>query len=199
MTDADKLLDFFLATDTLKVIERENRVLDGSRHETVAEHCWHVTLLAMTLADAAPPETDIDHVVNLLTVHDLVEVYAGDTVIWWEADEAEVDARERAAAERLFAKLPDDARPRFAELNAEFMAQETVEARFARALDALHPLLMTWGTRGVGHVRADLTVARIAAKKKPLIGPFPQLWALAEQVLAEAVARGLLAPDAPTG
>ena len=194
MTDTDQLLDFFLATDQLKMIARENRVLDGSRHETVAEHSWHVTLLAMTLAHAAPPETDIDHVVNLLTVHDLVEVYAGDTVIWWEVDAAEVDARERAAAEKLFAQLPDDARPQFEKLNAEFMAQETVEARFARALDALHPLLMTWGTRGAGHVRKDLTVDRIVARKQPLIGPFPALWALAEQVLAEAVARGLLSP-----
>jgi putative hydrolase of HD superfamily len=193
MTETDQLLDFFLATDRLKHIARENRVLDGSRHETVAEHCWHVTLLALTLADAAPAGTDIDHVVNLLTIHDLVEVYAGDTVIWWEADEAEVAAREQEAADRLFAQLPDSARPRFAELNAEFMAQETVEARFARALDALHPLLMTWGTRGAGHVRKDLTVERIVAKKQPLIGPFPALWALAEQVIAEAVARGLLA------
>lgn len=195
MTETDQMLDFFLATDRLKMINRENWVLDGSRPETVAEHSWHVTLLAMTLAHAAPPETDIDHVVHLLTVHDLVEVYAGDTVIWWETDVAEVEARERAAAERLFAQLPDDARPRFAELNAEFMAQETVEARFARALDSLHPLLMTWGTRGAGHVRTDLTVPRIVAKKKPLIGPFPALWALAEQVLREAVARGLLAPS----
>lgn len=194
MTESDQLLDFFLATDQLKMIARENRVLDGSRHETVAEHSWHVTLLAMTLAHAAPPETDIDHVVNLLTVHDLVEVYAGDTVIWWDVDAAEVDARERAAAARLFAQLPDGVRPRFEKLNAEFMAQETVEARFARALDALHPLLMTWGTRGAGHVRKDLTVDRIVARKQPLIGPFPALWALAEQVLAEAVARGLLSP-----
>lgn len=195
MTGTDQLLDFFLAADRLKMIGRENRVLDGSRHETVAEHSWHVTLLALTLSHAAPPETDIDHVVNLLTVHDLVEVYAGDTVIWWDADAAEVDARERAAADKLFAHLPDDVRPRFEKLNAEFMAQESVEARFARALDALHPLLMTWGTRGAGHVRKDLTVARIVAKKQPLIGPFPALWAVAEQVLAEAVARGLLTPS----
>lgn len=189
-------LAFFLATDALKEIPRANWVRSGVRTETVAEHCWHVTLLAMVFADAAPEGTDHDHVRSLLTIHDLVEVYAGDTVFWDDVPLADVGAREHAAGERLTAMLPESQRPRFDPLWREFQAQKTVEARFARAIDVLHPLLLSWSFRGKGHQNTTLTPALILSRKRPFLEAFPPLWELAQWVVQEAVNGELMAPDA---
>lgn len=185
-------LAFFLATDALKDIGRANHTFAGGRAESVAEHSWHVTLLAMLLEDAAPEGTDHPRVRDLLTIHDLVEVYAGDTVIWDAKPGDKVEDRERAAGERLMRLLPGDQVDRFDRLWREFEAQETVEARFARAIDALHPMLMSWGPGAVGHPRADLHRRRVLDRKRPFLQEFPALWDLACTIVASAVERGLL-------
>ena len=79
MPDLHERLTFFLATDALKETRRANWTYTAARFETVAEHNWHTLLLAMLLADAAPEGVDHNRVRDLLIVHDLVEVYAGDT------------------------------------------------------------------------------------------------------------------------
>src|SRR5690606_38095131 len=115
-------LAFLTATDALKHVTRANRVIDGSRQENVAEHTWHVTLLAMLFADAAPPATDHNRVRDLLIAHDLVEIHAGDTVIWDNVPVSEIAAREAEAASRLFALLPEADRGRFVSFHEEFAA-----------------------------------------------------------------------------
>lgn len=188
-------LAFFLATDALKDIQRANNTFAGVRSESVAEHSWHVTLLAMLFADAAPHGTDHNRVRDLLTIHDLVEVYAGDTVIWDVADNDDVGAREQAAGERLMRLLPRDQMGRFDALWREFQAQDTVEARFARAVDALHPMLMSWGPNGAGHPRSDLRKRQVLARKRKWLEEFPVLWDLARAVVESAVERQLLLDD----
>lgn len=188
-------LAFFLATDALKDIRRANHTFAGDRQESVAEHSWHVTLLAMLFADAAPDGTNHDHVRDLLTVHDLVEVYAGDTVLWDSAVGDDVDAREQAAGERLMGLLPPDQLRWFDSLWREFQAQDTVEARFARAIDALHPMLMSWGPDGVGHPRSDLRKGMVLDRKREWLDEFPMLWDLAIAVVVSAVERRLLLDD----
>jgi len=195
VTSLQDRLDFFLATDALKELSRANWVYSGERTERVGEHSWHVTLLAMLFADAAPDGTDHSHVRDLLTVHDLVEVYAGDTVLWDDIPLADVEAREQAAGERLMAMLPPAQRERFDPLWREFQAQETVEARFARAIDALHPLIMSWSPGAKGHQNMTLRPARILTRKQPFLEGFPPLWELAQWLVRSAVERGLLQPD----
>jgi putative hydrolase of HD superfamily len=188
-------LDFFLATDALKELTRANWIYCRDRTESVAEHCWHVILLAMLFEDVAPKGTNHDHVRDLLTIHDLVEVYAGDTVLWDDIPLADVDAREQAAGERLMAMLPEGPRKRFDPLWREFQAQETLEARFARAIDAIHPMITSWSPGANGHQNKTLTPSRILDRKQPFLMEFPVLWDLAQSLVAGAVERGLLAPD----
>ena len=195
MTSLHDRLEFFLATDALKELSRANWIYTAARTETVAEHSWHVILLAMLLEDTAPEGTDHDHVRDLLTVHDLVEVYAGDTDLWDDVPLTDVDAREQAAGERLMAMLPDGPRQRFDPLWREFQAQETVEARFSRAIDALHPLVVSWSPGANGHQNTTLTPTRILTRKRPFLEAFPPLWELAVWLVQGAVDQGLLAPD----
>lgn len=196
--DLTAYLPFIAATDGLKHVTRANRVVDGSRQESVAEHVWHTSLLALIFTDAAPPGTNHDRVRDLLITHDLVEIHAGDTVVWDETPDNDVAAREDAAARRLFALLPEPQRTRLSEQWAEFSAQQSVEARFARALDALHPMLMSWGADSVGHPNETLTPSRVLTRKQLDIGAFPALWRVAQDLVASAVERGLMRDDDPT-
>ena len=186
--------DFFVATDGLKELRRANWVWSESRHETVAEHVWHTTLLGLVVSDSAPEQIDHNHVRDLLTIHDLVEVYAGDTVIWDEIS-SDSTARELAAGERLIAMLPESLRSRFDPLWREFQAQETINARYARAIDTLHPMVMDWFPGGSGHVNEMLTPTLILARKQPLLGAFPELWHFAQWLVQQAVDQHLIPGD----
>jgi putative hydrolase of HD superfamily len=148
--------------------------------------------MALLFADAAPTGTSLDRVRDLLVIHDLVEIHAGDTVIWDNVPAADIATREAEAATRLFDLLPEPQRTAFTALNREFALQQTVESRFARALDALHPMIMSWGPSGIGHPRLELTPSVVLARKHQDIGAFPSLWSLAEWLVSSAVERGLM-------
>lgn len=195
MTSLHDRLSFFVATDRLKETQRANWIYTEPRQETVAEHVWHTSLLAMLLQDAAPDDVDHNHVRDLLIVHDLVEVYAGDTVLWDDVPLDDVTAREHAAGERLMAMLPEDQRERFDPLWREFQAQITAEARFARAIDALHPMVLSWFPGAPGHANKTLTPTKILTRKRPFIEPFPALWELANWLVQQAVDQQLIPAD----
>lgn len=199
MTSLQDRLSFFVATDRLKETRRANWIYTEPRQETVAEHVWHTSLLAMLLQDAAPDGTDHNHVRDLLVIHDLVEVFAGDTVLWDDVALDDVDAREHAAGERLMGMLPEDQYERFDPLWREFQAQVTVEARFARAIDALHPMVVSWFPGGQGHANKTLTPTKILTRKRPPLEPFPALWELANWLVQQAVDQGLIPADEMMG
>lgn len=182
---------FVVAADALKSVERKNLLLSGARRENSAEHSWHLALLAMTFAEYAPNGTDIAHVSQLLIVHDLVEIHAGDH---WElaSNGQDVKRKECQAAEKLFGLLPDDQYRNAIALWQEFEARETEEAKFAKALDALHPMLLVWGPGGTEQTHVPLTAQRMRELKRPYLHEFPSLWQLAEQLLDDAVKRGSL-------
>lgn len=189
----DAQLRFILTADGLKNVQRYNRIFDGSRNENTAEHSWHLTLMAMALAEYAPTGTDIAHVIQILIAHDLVEIHAGDH--WPGADSPEqVAVKEEAAAATLFALLPVDQAARVTALWHEFEARRTPEARFAKALDALHPMLLIWGPGGTDYVHKPVTASSMRDMKRPVLEAFPDLWALAKRLLDGAVERGTLSP-----
>jgi putative hydrolases of HD superfamily len=199
MTSLQDRLSFFVATDRLKETRRANWIYTEPRQETVAEHVWHTSLLAMLLQDAAPDGTDHNHVRDLLVIHDLVEVFAGDTVLWDDVALDDVDAREHAAGERLMGMLPEDQYERFDPLWREFQAQVTVEARFARAIDSIHPMVVSWFPGGQGHANKTLTPTKILTRKRPPLEPFPALWELANWLVQQAVDQGLIPADEMMG
>lgn len=185
-------IDFILQADKLKSVVRKNLLHNGTRRENAAEHSWHLSLLATVFSDYAPPGLDLGHVTQLLIVHDLVEVYAGDH---WElaADPAEVARKESLAAETVFGLLPADQGAQMLRLWREFDACCSVEAKFAKALDAIHPMLLIWGPGGSGQTHTPLTAQEMKTLKHRHLCEFPALWDLATSLLDEAVDRGILA------
>src|SRR5712664_2165561 len=113
-------LSFLLEADRLKGGERSCLLADGSRVETSAEHSWHLALMAIVLHEHFSESIDLGRALALIAVHDLAEVYAGDTVIYDASAVATQVEREDAAARRLFDALPDDQRLMLVALRSEF-------------------------------------------------------------------------------
>src|SRR5689334_1200740 len=84
--------------------------VEPRRWENDAEHSWSVALVACTLAPHVDPSLDVGKVSQFAIVHDLAEVYAGDTNVFGSEDNHRTkEERERDAIkkiEREFAHLP---------------------------------------------------------------------------------------------
>jgi putative hydrolases of HD superfamily len=188
-------LAFCVEVDKVKQVFRQNPVTDGTRKENDAEHMWHLALMAMVLAEYAVEPIDLGRVFGMVLVHDLVEIDAGDAFVYDLAARTAAVDRELAAADRIFAMLPADQAAWIRELWDEFEAKETVEARFAGALDRLQPMLMNATAGGGGWAEHRITADRVRATNSVIDHGSPRLWAAAQGILAQAVADGVLQPE----
>ena len=134
---------FLLEADRLRNIERQNLILDCSRRENSAEHSWHLALYALVLAPFAEQQVDITRVIQMLLLHDLVEIDAGDHPISDAVDWEAVERAEKAAAMRLFGLLPQDQGDTLHALWLEFEQAESPDAKFAKRLDHCQPIFQT--------------------------------------------------------
>ncbi|CUH76777.1 HD domain-containing protein [Tropicibacter naphthalenivorans] len=135
----DRQMDFLMEIDRLKSVHRATKLADGTRRENSAEHSWHVALFALTLAEHAPQGIDRARVIEMLLLHDLVEIDAGDAPVYGNHDASAVAEAERKAADRIFGLLPEDQGAHFRAIWEEFEAMQTPEARFAKSLDRFAP------------------------------------------------------------
>jgi len=189
-------LAFLLEADKLKSVLRRSLLTDGSRRENSAEHSWHLCLLALTLHEhAAEPKPDLGRVLRLLVVHDLVEIDAGDTFAYDERGHADKEAREQAAARRLFGLLPDDQAEQFMALWREFEDVRTPEALLANAVDRLEPLLLNCAAGGASWRQNGVRRSQVQARIGLIGAASPRLGAFVDELLRRAVDRGFLAED----
>jgi putative hydrolase of HD superfamily len=169
---------FLNEADRLKSVMRATTLVDGSRPENSGEHSWHLALYALVLADQAGPEVSIDRVIRMLLIHDLVEIDVGDVPIHSANGQAhasvETQAAETKAADRIFGLLPPDLRDSLRPLWDEFEAAETPDARFAKSLDRVQPVMAnlmsgggTWTTYNVTYDQLESRVGSKIAKGAP--------------------------------
>ncbi len=191
----EQQIAFIIEIDRLKTVLRQNAIADGSRRENSAEHSWHVAMMALLLSEHAAQQVDTARVIELLLVHDLVEIDAGDTFAYDQAGTATQEARERRAAERLFGLLPavqaQQLRARWEEYNAE----ETPEARFALAVDRLMPMLHNALTEGCAWRANQVTADRVRHRAESIHRGAPALGEFARRTIDAAVQAGYL-PEA---
>lgn len=195
MNPLDSQLRFVLEADQLKSVLRQSTLCDGSRRENSAEHSWHLALMVVVLGQYAPPGTDLGKVTTMVLLHDLVEIDAGDLYVY--ADEAAQQrqaAAERAAAGRLFGLLPAEQGTALRALWDEFELRVTAEARFARALDRLQPILANYQARGKTWQANGITADQVLARVELIEDGSAVLGEYARNLIADAVRRGYLAP-----
>ena len=159
-----KQLDFLLEIDKEKEIYRQTHILGGSRRENDAEHAWHMAIMAFVLQEYANEPVDVLRVMKMVLMHDLVEIYAGDTYAYDETGKESQRERELAAADKIFGMLPEDQGKEFRTIWDEFEEKKTPEAKFARMLDNYQPLSLNNANQG-GDWRAH-NVARSQVEKR---------------------------------
>jgi len=187
-------IEFLLEIDKLKSILRQTLLTDGRRQENSAEHSWHLSIMALLLAEYAKDQPiDLFRVLKMLLIHDLVEIDAGDTYCYDEAGNADKAEREKQAANRIFGLLPDDQAAQFHNLWQEFELRETAEAKFAVALDRLQPLLHNYQTDGRVWRKHGINSNQVYSRNQSIEEGAPDLWKYAVQIILDCVDRGWLA------
>ena len=177
-------LQFLREIDRLKTVIRQSPLLDRSRKENSAEHSWHLAMYAWVLQEYASGPVAIHRVMQMLLLHDVVEVDVGDMPIHGDTGGQQAVLEARAAA-RLFGLLPPPQGAEFLALWHEFEAASTEDAKFAKALDRFQPLLVnvftgggTWAENGVQH-------RQVLERYGPAIQRgAPRLWAVCEAWVA---------------
>jgi putative hydrolases of HD superfamily len=192
-------LEFVQEADRLKGVLRHTQLTEPRRRENSAEHSWHLALMALALAEHAPAGTDIGTVITMLLVHDLVEVDAGDLSVHAPAEaQAQQHAAELAAADRIFALLPADQASALRQVWDEFEERGSAEARFARALDRLQPMLLDVHAGGRAWRSQGVTADQVLSKVTLIEDGSATLGRFARSLVEQAVADGILAPPPAT-
>lgn len=189
----EKQLQFLIEVDKMKTIFRQTLLTDRSRRENDAEHSWHFALMAMLLYEYADPEkVNLTRVMKMALVHDLIEIYAGDTFAYDEKGNESKEKREHAAAQKLFTMLPKDQGQEIWSLWQEFEQMETADAQYAAALDRLQPFINNYVTQGhtwkLGNVTSDKVYQRMDAVR---LGA-PALWSFVEDTVRQSIEKGYL-------
>ena len=192
----DKLkrqLQFLSEADKMKSVLRQTLLSDKSREETDAEHSWHFALMAMTLFEYAGFEgVDINRVIKMALVHDLVEIYAGDTFAYDIKGNESKERRECEAADKLFSMLPGGQANEYRALWEEFDCMETPDAMYASAVDRLQPFLGNYLTEGHTWLKHGVSVDQVYQRMAPVKTALPKLWEFVEYVIHDSCMKGYL-------
>jgi putative hydrolase of HD superfamily len=192
--DLDEQMRFVNEAGRLKGVLRQTPLTEPARRENSAEHSWHLAVMALVLAGHAPPGTDLSRVIAMLLVHDMVEIDAGDLFLYADAAQhARQQQAERAAADRIFALLPDGQAARIRALWDEFTERGTPEAKFARAMDRLQPMLANVQAGGGTWAEHGITAEQVLRNVTLIEDGSAVLGRYARDLVERAVGDGLLA------
>jgi putative hydrolase of HD superfamily len=188
-------LEFIAEADKLKTILRASPLAAADRRENDAEHSWHLALMVLLLAEYADEPIDVGHAIKLVIIHDMVEIYAGDSPVFDAAAVVDQVEREIAAADRLFTMLPPDQAGEIRALWDEFEAAQTPEARFCKAMDRLEPMLLNWLNRGGTWGMPGATESRVRAREAGVVAASTTLGAATDAIVRAGLAKGWIRPD----
>lgn len=190
MSNLSQTVEFIKEIEKLKSVTRFNRTLDG-RFENSAEHSWQGAIAAMVLQDYYPEKLNMEKVMFLLLIHDLGEIYAGDTWVFDDEKKLHAHDRELASIEKTMSFLPETTYVNMKNSWLEFEKGQSLEARYARVIDALVPLINHLEVSEVNynpdHIRSEM----VLEKKKFIKSESEELWKLTEELVQESVEKGL--------
>ena len=179
-------IEFIKEIDKIKYIQRKTKLFNSDRHENDAEHSWHLSVMALILLEHANEDVDILKVVKMVLIHDIVEIDAGDTFLYDTSKEHINTIEERKAAERIFGILPKDQADDFIAVWEEFEAGETKEAKFAKTMDRLQPILQNASNEGGTWSEYNVPYNTVYSKVSGIKRGSETLWDYTENLLNEA-------------
>ena len=184
-------MDFCREVDKEKEIFRQTFLCSGARRENDAEHAWHMALMAIVLQEYANEDVDLLKVIKMLLIHDIVEIDAGDTYAYDVEGLKSQAEREAKAADRIFGLLPEDQTESMMDLFHEFEAGESPEARFARALDNVQPVMQNDASGGKDWREKQIRLSQAIGRQKRT--------ALGSEVLWEQVSKPMIQKNIDLG
>lgn len=187
-----KQLEFALEIDKEKNIFRQTHLSGKGRNENDAEHAWHMAIMAYLLREYANEEVDIAKVMLMCLIHDIVEIDAGDTYAYDAEGLATQKAREDAAKERIYSLLPNDQKEELIALFDEFEEYQTAEAKFARAMDNLQPLILNNSNNGGDWKEHGVTSETIYKRQQKTKLGSEKLYQVTDQIIQENIRKGNL-------
>ena len=190
--DLTRQIAFIKEIDKIKYIQRRTKLFNSDRNENDAEHSWHLAMMALVLSGHSNAEIDLLKVVKMVLIHDIVEIDAGDTFIYDQNKNHENTDEELKAAQRIFGLLPEKQAAQFIEIWTEFEEGITEEAKFARSMDRLEPLLQNTSNNGGTWKEFNVKYQTVYNKKKIIQNGSSTLWEYAEKLIDDSVKKGIL-------
>ena len=187
-----KQIEFIKEIDKIKYIERRTKLFNSNKNENDAEHSWHLAMMALVLGGYSDERIDLFKVIKMVLIHDIVEIDAGDTFIYDQNKNHENTDEELKSAKRIFGILPDAQALEFLDLWKEFEEGISPEARFAKTLDRLEPLLQNTSNNGGTWKEFGVKYNTVYDKKKIIKKGSQELWKYAESLLDDSVKKGIL-------
>lgn len=208
-----KQLEFLLTLDKLKNVYRQTYILcddlpQGSkefddnfkekkplpRRENDAEHSFSLAIAAAVLAEYSNEPVDVAKVMKMVLVHDAVEIYAGDTYCYDDEGAKTKEAREKAAAEKIFGTLPEEQAAEYRALWDEFEKNDTPEARFSNAMDRIQPLLLNYSREGYSWKEHGVNSSQVRKRFDKVKDGSAELGRMVDDLLDKAIENGFLIP-----
>lgn len=185
-------INFIKEIDKVKYIQRKTKLFNSDRNENDAEHSWHLAMMTLVLAEHSDEPIDVLKVLKMVLIHDIVEIDAGDTFIYDTAKNHSNTEEERAAANRIFGMLPKEQAEEFISIWEEFESGQTPEAKFAKSMDRLEPLLQNTSNKGGTWREFEVNYDKVYEKKKAIKNGSNTLWNYAKNLINESVEKGIL-------
>lgn len=168
MKNINNSYQLILEMNKLKLVFRTT-MTQPNRRESTAEHSWSVGMIVMILMDELKkefPEIDELKTLKLALIHDVVEIYAGDVSAF------DIEARknktkdEIAALDKIVAIHPEFGK-QLHDLWYESEKKETIEAKIAKAADAICPIFLRLQFKQA-YIPSNLTMKDLERTKAPL-------------------------------
>ena len=176
----------------IKYIQRKTKLFNSDRRENDAEHSWHLAMMAVVLSEHSDNKIDLLKVIKMVLIHDIVEIDAGDTFLYDKVKNHDNTEEEKKCAERIFGILPEKQATRFIEVWSEFENGTSNEAKFAKSLDNLEPILQNASNNGGTWKEFEVDYETVIEKKKVIKKGSKKLWDFTKNILNDSVKKGIL-------
>jgi putative hydrolase of HD superfamily len=192
LKEVTQILDFMVEIEKLKGVLRKSRPVGLKRHENSGEHSWHVCISALMLKDYADETINIDRVIKMLLIHDLGEIDAGDKIVY-ESETAEQKNKEWKGVKRVLDILPNQQGEEYLALWEEFELGESADAKYAKAIDRIPPLLHNVNDDGYGWKKHNIPKEKVLNFNQQRISAGGEkIWEGVEAKLQQAISDGIL-------
>ncbi len=182
----DILLDFLKEIEKLKLIERRVFVSNKSRFENSAEHSWHLAMFIILFEMDLPKDLNFNKMLKMALIHDLVEIYAGDTFFFDEEHKKSKKEREKKAAKKLFGKLPEDLKKELNTLFYEHEEAKSKEAKMVRSFDQLQPMIQNILSDGYSWTLHKITAEDVERHKNNYMAHNEKVMQIYKKLFREA-------------